>query len=302
MDKDQLLKKWLSDELTTSELNDFKKLDDFDLNVEILESAKYFKASNMSSVKSYDEFKVNLKQKKSSPVIQLNSYKMLYKIAALFILGFSTYFFVFNTDVTTVETLASNKTTFELPDASSVTLNAGSKAKYSKKKWADKREVSLDGEAYFKVAKGSQFDVLTSGGIVSVVGTQFSVKNRDNYFEVKCFEGIVSVNSNDISERLTRGKTVRIFNGIKTLDTTNDENPEWLHNKSTFKSVSLSAVVHELERQYNIVIVTKDINTQRLFTGGFIHNNLEEALTSIIIPLNIGYKKESPNKIILYNK
>lgn len=302
MDKEEILKKWLTDELTASELDDFKKLDDYDLNVEILEGAKHFKASNISTVQSYEELKASLKEKESRPVIQLNSYKKFYRIAALFIIGISAYFFLSNNNITTVQTLASKKITFELPDASSVTLNADSKAEYSKKGWADKREVSLDGEAFFKVAKGSKFDVVTSQGIVTVVGTQFSVNNRGAYFEVKCFEGIVSVNSNGTSERLTRGKTVRILDGVKTVDKTTKDNPEWLHNISSFKSVPLSVVIAELERQYDVVIATQNVNAQRLFTGGFVHNNLEQALTSIITPLNLDYKKESSNKITLYRK
>ncbi len=300
MDKELILKKWLSDELTTSELDDFKKLDDYDLNVEIIESAKYFKASNISSVKSFDEFKVNLKQKKSKPVIQLNSYKVLYRIAALFILGFSTYFFLFNTDLTTVETLASNKTTFELPDASSVTLNADSKIEYNKKKWSDKRELSLDGEAFFKVAKGSQFDVKTSDGIVSVLGTQFTVKQRTNYFEVKCFEGIVSVNSKGKTNKLTKGNTYRIIDGVIDIDTTLKNHPDWISNVSSFKSVPLHEVLDELERQYNINISVELSDAKRLFTGGFVHNNLEEALTSVTVPFNLSHRKDNSNKIILY--
>ncbi len=303
MDKDQILKKWLTDDLTASELDDFKKLDDYDLNVEIIESAQYFKAFNESSVQSYEELKASLKERTSNPVIQLNSYKKFYRIAALFIVGFSTYFFFSNKNITTVQTLASKKITFELPDASSVTLNADSKAEYNKKGWSDKREISLEGEAFFKVAKGSKFDVLTSGGTVTVVGTQFSVNNRGDYFEVKCFEGIVSVNSNGTLERLTRGKTVRILNGVKTVDTTTKDNPEWLHNISSFKSVPLSVVIKELERQYDVVISTDSVNNvQRLFTGGFVHNNLKQALKSILTPLNLDYKKESSNKIILYDK
>ena len=45
-------------------------------------------------------------------------------------------------------------------------------------KWKNERSVNLDGEGFFKVAKGSKFDVETSAGTVSVVGTQFNVKNR----------------------------------------------------------------------------------------------------------------------------
>lgn len=300
MKKDKFIEKWLSGKLTDAELKEFKKMDDYQLNNRILEEAKHFKASHFSTVDSYEDFKAktDLKEKKT-PVIQLKSFKMLYRIAALFIVSLSVYALFFMNNLTTVKTLASNKTTFELPDASTVTLNAESKASYSKEKWKNKREIKLDGEAFFKVAKGSKFDVITESGTISVLGTQFNVKKRDHFFEVKCFEGIVSVQSNNKSQRLTKGNTFRIVNGIITVDTTSLEQPEWINNKSSFESVPLYEVLQELERQYDISIKTEKIETDRLFTGGFIHNDLEQALQSITVPLDLSYKKDQQNKIIL---
>jgi len=299
MDKDYLIEKWLADKLTDHEMESFMKLDDHDLNLEILENAKYFKASHFSSVKSYDDFKKNLKSK-NTPVINLSSYKVLFRIAALLVISISVYFAFFFNSITTVQTYASNKTTFELPDASSVVLNAHSTAKYSKNKWKNKREVSLDGEAFFKVAKGSKFDVMTSSGTVSVVGTQFNVNNRNNYFEVNCFEGIVSVNSDGKSTILTKGNTFRILNGVIAIDSTSNFQPEWILNKSSFKSVPLYVVIDEFERQYGVSIETRQIDTMRLITGGFVHNNLEVALKSITVPFDLSYKKDQSNKITLF--
>lgn len=300
MDKDYLIKKWLSGELTESERTDFKKLDDYDLNLEILENARHFKASHFSNVSSYDDFKKNLKIK-NAPVIKLNSYKVLFRIAALLVISVSVYFAFFFNTLTTIHTLASNKTTFELPDASTVVLNSESKVRFSKSKWSDKREVSLEGEAFFKVAKGSKFDVLTSGGLVSVVGTQFNVKNRENYFEVKCFEGVVSVKSKGKSQQLTKGNTYRILNDKVTIDSITNIQPIWIKDRSSFKSVPLYVVLDEFERQYGVKITTDKIDTKRLITGGFVHNNIEQALTSITVPFDIKYKRDQSNKIILFS-
>jgi len=300
MEKDYLIKKWLVGELSDTEREDFEKLDDHDLNFEIIENAKYFKASHFSSVKTYDEFKRDL-QNKNIPVLKLSSYKILFRIAAIFVISFSVYFAFFFNNLTTVETLASNKISFELPDASSVVLNAESKAQYSKSKWTDKREVSLDGEAFFKVAKGSKFDVLTTTGIVSVVGTQFNVKNRDNYFEVKCFEGIVQVNSKGNSQKLTKGITYRILNSAIEIDSTYNSQPEWIDNRSSFKSVPLYVMLEEFERQYDVTIITQNINKEQIITGGFVHNNLEQALITITAPFNLTYKQDQSKIITLFS-
>ena len=301
MDNEKLLEKWLNNDLTSAELKKFEQLDDFNLNNEIIEGAKSFKASHFSSHASFSEFKTKLKNEEK-PVIQLSAIKMLTRIAAIFVIGIGVYFAFFNNNLTTVQTLASQNETFELPDASTVTLNATSTIKFDEDKWSDKRELSLKGEAYFKVAKGSKFDVKTSNGIVSVLGTQFTVKQRDNFFEVKCFEGVVSVSRKGELHRLTKGKTYRSLNGKISLNTTDKENPDWLHNITSFESVPIIEVLKELERQYNVSIKTENIDTKRIFTGGFVNNNLEQALQSISVPLNLSYKNNGENKITFFKK
>lgn len=299
MDKEKLLEKWLVGKLTDSELNEFKKLDDFILNTEIIDGANHFEASQFSTVKSFDDLKKDL-PKKETPIFKLNTYKVLFRVAAMLVVGLGIYFSFFFNNLTTVQTLASQKTNFELPDASSVILNADSKVKYSKKKWSTKRELTLEGEAFFKVAKGSKFDVKTSDGNVSVLGTQFTVKQRDAYFEVICFEGLVSVNIKGTSHKLTKGNTFRILNNVITTAIIKSNKPSWIDNISTFKSVPLQEVLDEFERQYNVVITSNDVDTNRLFTGGFVHTNLEEAMASITIPFNLSFKKNNSNIIELF--
>ena len=307
MKKEDLTYKWLNDELTQDELTNFKALEDYDLNVKIVDNAKNFKTSHFYTTESFDTFKSKLNKvtevKKETPVFKLNSYKNLYRIAAMLVIGLGLYFTMFNNSLESVQTLASQQTSFELPDESSVVLNAASKAIYSSKRWSKNRQINLEGEAYFKVAKGSKFDVVTQDGIVSVLGTQFTVKSRGSYFEVECYEGIVSVKMKDKEERLTQGKTLKILNGNLTLNTTYISEPEWLKNMSSFNSVPLEEVIKELERQYGIVIKTyDDIDINRMFTGGFVHNNLDDALLSICVPLELAYKKDSTNTILLSRK
>ena len=301
MDKESLERKWLANELAEDELVAFKNLDDYELNSKILEGAKHFKASQFSTVKGFDELKPKLANKQFK-VIKLQSYKILYRVAAILVIALGLYFTVFNNSITTIEALASQKTNFELPDASSVALNSNSTVTYNKNSWSKKRELTLDGEAYFKVAKGSKFDVITTSGNVSVLGTQFNVKNRNNYFEVKCFEGIVSVSTQGKEYKLTQGKTYRFLNGNEELSITDDESPNWINNISSFTSVPIQVVLDEFERQYAITITVIDVDTKRLFTGGFVHNNFDQAIASITVPFNLDYKKDELNKITLFNR
>ncbi|MDC8003813.1 FecR domain-containing protein [Aureisphaera galaxeae] len=297
MDKDYIIEKWLRDDLTPEERKAFEALDDFDLNTAIVENAKHFKASHFSEPADYETFKKRLPSKKSSGKVRFMTPFM--RIAAMLVVGLGIYFLFFFNNLNTVSTLASEKTTIQLPDNSEVVLNALSSLSYSENRWDRKREVSLNGEAYFKVAKGKVFDVLTEDGTVTVVGTEFNVKQRDDYFEVKCYEGIVRVSAGETMKELTAGDSFRLLNGSPTFFETTYQLPQWTKNVSSFKAVPFSEVVEELERQYNVTVVISVPNFNPEFTGGFVHDNLENALKSITQPLELTYSIESNNTVRL---
>jgi len=301
MNKDILIKKWLNDELNDTEKVAFEKLDDAQINLAILENAKYFKASNFLEVDDFNTFKQHYYSQKQ-PAKKLFELSTFLKIAGVLVIAFGVYFAFFFNNETQIKTLAGEKTTVELPDKSQVFLNALSSIEYNESKWKDKRLLKLYGEAYFKVAKGKKFDVVTSSGIVTVVGTKFNVKQRLNYFEVKCFEGIVRVSSNTIERLLHAGDTYQILNNTFIESKTTAVLPKWTTNLSDFEAIPFKEVLAELERQYNIQIKSEDVNTNRLFTGGFVHNNLENALIAITQPMNITYELSSSNQVVIRGK
>jgi transmembrane sensor len=299
MEKEYLIEKWLNDALTPEEQEAFMALDEYQFYIDIVKNAKGFKASDLSKVDDFETFnqKRNIKNSKAPKSLWTNP---ILRIASVLVITLGLYFTLFHNQTTQINTLAHQKTTIELPDASKVTLNAFSEVEFNKKNWDKKREVTLKGEAFFKVKKGKTFDVITSDGIVTVVGTEFSVKQRDHYFEVKCFEGIVKVTSNDISETLTAGKTYRLLDGNYSQSNTTLNEPQWLKNMSSFEAVPFSEVSNELERQYDIKIQFDNITLNPLFSGGFVHNNLDNALMSITQPLNLTYKIVSPKQVVIY--
>ena len=141
-----------------------------------------------------------------------------------------------------------------LPDASEAVLNADSRITYDKKDWKESRDLSLDGEAYFMVAKGSRFTIHTKQGDVSVLGTQFNVKVREDLFEVICYEGLVQVDYAGKSVRLPKSHTFKLHRGVVVSDRTEFNEPSWISKKSVFKSSPLAQVLQELERQHNITV------------------------------------------------
>src|SRR5690606_14557990 len=157
------------------------------------------------------------------------------------------------------------------------------------------------GEAFFKVSKGQKFTVNTPAGTVQVLGTQFNVKERPNYFEVQCYEGLVAVTYNNETQELSKGKSFRVLDGtIQVVDDFNAENPSWLQAESSFDKIPLSQVVSELERQYNLKVDFQAVDGSQLFTGSFTHSDKNIALQSITIPLKLSYKIEGKN-VTLYH-
>ena len=132
------------------------------------------------------------------------------------------------------------------------------------------------------------------------MGTEFNVKSRENYFEVICFEGSVGVQYQEKSVTLKPGYSFLMIAGkhyAKDLDTR--VAPNWIANESYFKSLPYKEVLNELERQYNISIEASNLNLNQLFTGTFKHNNLELALKSVTLPLNLKYQFKNDTTIVL---
>ncbi|WP_369999663.1 FecR family protein [Winogradskyella sp.] len=293
MKRKELIKKWLDNNLTTEEQKAFEQLEDYKDLTRMNSALKSFEAPEFPMENNYKELKTKLKRNTS-----VAWYKPLLRIAAVLAICFSVYYYTTTLD-TNVNTTIAQQTQIVLPDASTVELNSNSYLSFNKSQWHKNREVSLAGEAFFKVAKGQQFDVVTTNGIVSVLGTQFNVKQRDNYFEVTCYEGLVVVKSNEESVKLKPGYSFRIIDGKLLVDEREvATQPTWLRGESSFKNVPLKYVISELENQYNIKVTAQNIDTSRMFTGNFTHKKLDLALQSVTIPLNLSYRK-SGNYIVI---
>lgn len=294
MNRETLIKKWLDNELNSQEFKAFKQLEDYEQLTKLSNSLKQFKAPEYNTSEALQAIMPKLQPKQKQTSIM----KQLLRVAAIVVLGFSIFYYTTTLD-TTLTTDVAEKTTIELPDASLVTINAKSELTYNKNNWKEQRDISLIGEAYFKVTKGSTFNVKTSLGTVTVLGTQFKVKQRPNLFEVTCYEGSVKVTHQGQNSVLKPGDSFLILDGkLITKEKEIASNPSWLNNESYFKSMPLNYVLNEFERQFSLDFNTNNVNTKQLFTGSFTHNDVELALKSITLPLNLKYNIKN-NTIVL---
>jgi len=171
-----------------------------------------------------------------------------------------------------------------LPDKSSVVISPNSKLTYVKENW--NRQVDLKGEAFFKVTKGSKFNVNTVNGVVSVIGTQFNVKSSTEILEVECKEGIVQVRGGkNYNELLKANDKMKLYANGKSI--TN------LQNITKMQNVNLSDVLDALSSEYDREIIHEGINLDESVTCNFAHGDLSSALKTTVSLLDIKTKYET---------
>jgi ferric-dicitrate binding protein FerR (iron transport regulator) len=292
--------KWLNGELSSKEIEDLKQSEGFGTLEKIAHYASHLETPKVDAQAALAAFKTKSLSKKETKVRTLH-FKTFFKVAAVLAVLLTSSYFLFFNNTQSYETGIAQTKTFRLPDNSEVLLNAASKITFNEKKWENNRDLTLIGEAYFQVQKGKTFSVQTADGVVKVLGTHFNVKQRPNYYEVSCYEGLVSVTYNNKTVKLPPGTTFRVVNKqINAVANSTNANPSWMQQESNFTGIPLDQVIAELERQYDIKIKSDGVDTTKLFTGSFTHSNQKIAVESVTIPLKLGYKIEGKT-ILLYN-
>ncbi len=288
---DTFLAQWIEGELSDA---DFKKLvgdKEFNAYKKIRAGIDVYEQLQKPLNTTYAKVQEKIKSKKSvkTKIIPLYT-KIAIAVAASIVLFFSATIF-FKTNTIAYASNFGEQKTILLQDGSEVLLNAKSLLKYNKKDWKHKREVFLDGEAFFKVTKGSTFKVVTNNGSITVLGTQFNINTNPDFFEVICYQGKVKVHSNNKDFILTPNLSVRSTNGVFEEETLQSlpANPSWINGESSFRRVPLKQVILALEKQFNIKFDTSQIDESIIFTGSFDNKNLNVALASVFETVNIKY-------------
>ncbi len=188
----------------------------------------------------------------------------------------------------TVQVGAGENLVYQLPDASSVHLNAGSEIAFSSRKWSEERQVKLQGEAFFEVEKGNAFIVTTDNGQVEVLGTSFNVYSREDRFRVACSTGRVQVSSGQKSVLLTPGESCYLSAaGDLVKVTAVEKETAWRKGVFQFENQPLAEVFGELERQYKVTIEATPEILQQLYTGAFDNKQLDSALYNVCWPMKL---------------
>lgn len=306
MQNKELFSKWLNNELDSRELSYFKKTEDYKRYKDIVEGASRLRKPEFDEQEGLLDLRKRLAAKNDNKNNNNEPGKILrlrpfLKIAAVLIVIFSSGIFFLLNRQKTFETGNSQSLVLELPDHSLVRIKPDSEIAYAPSDWEEEREVQLEGEAYFEVYKGERFTVDTDQGEVIVLGTKFHVKDRENFFEVFCYEGSVRVVVEKESFILKAGTSLQVIDGkLIRSEHFDPSSLAWTLQESHFRAVPLKHVLAELERQFDLRIETKKVDLDLLFTGSFSHTDKEIALKSIAIPLGLEYQIAADKKVLLY--
>lgn len=207
--------------------------------------------------------------------IQEESGKIQKKTGEINYLAFNDIQSTKTTKYNTVNVPRGTKFKLLLSDSTEVYLNALSEISYPLQFKGNKREVSIKGEAYFKVAKNSKktFVVKTKEATIKVLGTAFNVnayKENDAVF-TSLEEGSLAV-SNQFGksvvikpgEQAQTGKQVNIQ--VKKVDM--NQVLSWRNGIFDFEDEDLSKIMDNLVRWYDFKVFyeSEELKTYK-FTG-----------------------------------
>lgn len=174
-----------------------------------------------------------------------------------------------------------------LADGTMVWLNSDSQIRYPISFEGTTREVFLQGEAYFDVAKnaGKPFIVHTEKFDVRVTGTQFNVHIYSDEIEsTTLVEGSVQLEQGNNVNKLLPGEQAQLIGEQMVVKKVNVEDQiAWRNGAFCFKEQKLESIMNELSRWYDVEVfyqnaVVRDYH----FSAWFSRNSSIEEVISIL--------------------
>jgi len=231
-------------------------------------------------------------------------------IAASFLFLATASFWVFNMQSNSPNIIVSQgeMKVIDLLDGSKVWLNKNSELSIAADFSKHNRNVSLTGEAFFKVEKNPNlpFIIKTQNSSVTVLGTSFNVKERKKKLTVAVESGKVRLSEEG-------GQSVDLIKGdigihlyeSNTLakNTLSSENANsWKDDRIKFSQQPLSQVIKELEFLYNTSITLDNTSIEDCEVSVLINStSFPVVLDKICNTLDMKSEKTSSNSIRLLN-
>lgn len=203
----------------------------------------------------------------------------------------------------TISTDNAQRANFTLGDGSSVHLNAGSTVEVPDKFESDRREVYLEGEAYFDVESNPDkpFVIHSRESTIEVLGTSFSIRSydEDGHVRVVVEEGTVSLKAKDENQNEEATLSANEL-GLYNLENSSIEKSEikdmqlymsWRDGYLKFQDEPMKNVAKDFERRYGVEVLFDDPDLQELSLTAYLKSrSLKNVLDVIAKSLDITYE------------
>lgn len=271
--------------------------------------------SELKIERSYLTLQSRIKDKKS--FVSLGLYNW-FKYAAILVIIFGTGIFSgkYISEIVSERKIGKNGITefvvpsgqmaeVNLPDGSHVWLNSESRLSFTDNFPNKTRNVTLNGEALFKVRKGEKaFVVTTKFGEISVKGTTFNVYAFENSeFQTTLVEGSVIYRNTELKNEvlLCPGQQIVLSEneGIQVHEVKTELYTTWKDGIIIFEKEPLRDVMKKLERHFGIRIELNDNHLSDMrFTGKIEDENLDEVMEYINRTKPINYLYDKKKKLL----
>jgi len=224
------------------------------------------------------------------------------------------------------------KRSITLTDGTAVTLNASSKLIYPKTGYGNQREVYLEGEAFFDVAKNEKYPFIihTTDMDIKVLGTSFNVRayTDEQKTETSLISGAIEIslpkhpnkkirlNAKDklilkkpqpssVEDQVNNPPVPALelaeITYYKPKDDTTIIETSWLQNKLAFKNEKFEDIAKRLEKHFGVSIGFESPKVKEYkFNGVFVHENIQEILYALHLAAPFGYRIQG-KKIQIYD-
>lgn len=189
----------------------------------------------------------------------------------------------------------------ELPDGSTVWLNAASSIRYPTTFTGAERTVEITGEAYFDIAKqaNTPFRIITRHTKIEVLGTQFNVNAYDDEpaTSTTLLQGSIRVNKDILKPGQQAQTTQTAQHIITTADT--GKITAWKNGLFNFEDATLEEIMRQLERWYDIKVVYESNIPHLEFVGKM---NRDMPLSGVLLALRkseVHFRVEGRKLIVL---
>ncbi|TCC95740.1 FecR family protein [Pedobacter hiemivivus] len=161
-----------------------------------------------------------------------------------------------------------------LPDGTKVWLNSASSIQFPTAFTGTERKVSLEGEAYFEVAKNKAmpFKVKTNLQEIEVLGTHFNIMAYDNENSIKTtlVEGSVKVSSKGGRALLKPGQQAelnKINNHLSIQEVYTRDAIAWKSGIFMFAHEDIRSILNKISRWYDVEVIYKNTASANRYSG-----------------------------------